>query len=139
MNGQDIYTMYQAGAVGVQMGTAFLVCEESTASSAHKRYLINEWKRGCIQTSAFSGRPALGIKNKFTEAMESAPILEFPLQNTLTSMIRSKAVLEDNGELQSLWAGKNYWDIHNRFQKYSLKSLSVQELMTQLHTEFSQA
>lgn len=109
MTGQDIFEALQAGAVGVQMGTAFLPCTESTASAAHKRYLLQHTHRGCVYTNAFSGRPAQGIRNEFINSMEKcASILDFPLQNTLTSAIRVEAVRADDGERQSLWAGSNY-------------------------------
>lgn len=107
MTGHDIYRVTQAGAVGVQMGTAFLPCTESTASAAHKRYILHHASRGCAYTKAFSGRPAQGIRNEFMDTMVTVPMLDFPLQNTLTSLIRSDAVRRDDGERQSLWAGSN--------------------------------
>lgn len=108
MDGSDASVMLKAGASGVQMGTAFLRCPESGASAAHKRLCAEEGDRGTEWTTAFSGRRARGIRNRFMEAMRDLPVLPFPLQNTMTSALRQAAVQADNPEYQSLWAGVGY-------------------------------
>jgi nitronate monooxygenase len=40
--------------------------------------------------------------------MQGQPHLPFPLQNTLTTPLRQLAVQHDDGEHQSLWAGRAY-------------------------------
>ena len=143
MNGADMYRMVSAGASGVQLGTAFLPCIESTASAAHKRYLLTEAHRGCAYTTTFSGRPAQGIRNAFMDAMAGAPVLDFPLQNTLTSVLRSQAVRADDGEMQSLWAGTAYHKARERLLKSngSVNSvaddyISAGELVQRLQYEY---
>jgi len=108
MDGTDIRAALDAGATAAQLGTAFLCCDESGASAAHKHYLLNEGDRGSVITKAFSGRPARGINNTFIERMQNQAILPFPIQNTLTGPIKSWAAKTDNGEYQSLWAGTEY-------------------------------
>lgn len=108
MDGRDVAAMLAEGAAGVQMGTAFLCCPESGASAAHKRLCAEEGGRGTEWTTAFSGRRARGIRNRFMEALQGAPVLPFPLQNTMTGMLRQAAVRADDPEHQSLWAGVGY-------------------------------
>lgn len=108
MTGADIHAALCAGATAAQLGTAFLCCEESGASAAHKAFLLREGQRGSVFTNAFSGRPARGIANEFIRRMEGQPTLPFPLQNTLTASIRRRATQDNNGEYQSLWAGSGY-------------------------------
>jgi len=108
MNGRDMAMMLEAGAAGVQMGTAFLCCPESGASAAHKRLCLEDGARGTEWTTAFSGRPARGIRNRFIEAMRERPALPFPLQNMMTGPLRAAAVAADDPECQSLWAGTGY-------------------------------
>jgi nitronate monooxygenase len=146
MSGRDIYAMLRAGASAAQLGTAFLPCLECTASSAHKRYILQEAPRETVLTTAFSGRPARGIQNSFMDRMDGARTLPFPLQNTLTSVLRAQAQRDDDGELQSLWVGSAYLQARNRIpaatgQKdgSSVKCgwyLSAGELVRQLHREY---
>jgi nitronate monooxygenase len=70
--------------------------------------LLAKEPRKAVFTSAFSGRPARGIQNRFIDAMRDKELLEFPLQNTLTGALRQWAVQQENAEYQSVWAGTRY-------------------------------
>jgi nitronate monooxygenase len=107
MDSQNVRRALEAGAVAAQMGTAFLACDESGASSAHKRLLL-EPDRGTVLTRVFSGRRARGLRNAFIESYGAKAVLPFPIQNTLTGPVRAAAVSRDDGEYQSLWAGTHY-------------------------------
>ena len=121
MDGADIANILKAGAVAAQLGTAFLCCDESTASLAHKEYLLNHHGRGSVFTAGFSGRPARGIDNAFMRLMESKMVLPFPIQNTMTASLRQLAGRTNNGEYQSLWAGQAY----SKTRKLSAKNLML--------------
>jgi nitronate monooxygenase len=108
MTGGDVAQAIHAGASAAQLGTAFLCCDESGASPAHKHFLLTKPTRGTAFTHAFSGRRAQGLRNRFIDAMQGQPHLPFPLQNTLTTPLRQLAVQHDDGEHQSLWAGRAY-------------------------------
>ena len=108
MTPKDVKEAIIAGAHAVQMGSAFLTLKESTASPAHKRYLLNESDRGSAFTKGFSGRWAQGINNRFISEMSEKFVLPFPLQNTMTASIRQEALKMDDGEYQSLWCGSRY-------------------------------
>jgi len=139
MTGRDIFAVTQAGAAAVQLGTAFLPCLEVTASAQHKEYILHKSAAETTYTTAFSGRPARGIRNAFIDRMEGAQsVLEFPLQNTLTSQIRSKAVRSGDGERQSLWVGTNYLKARDRASssRAGQQYLSVAELVQQLKYEY---
>ncbi len=107
MNGESIQNVLGSGAQGVQLGTAFLTCEESGAASAYKDILING-KEETVLTRAFSGKLARGIHNQFIAEMNGKPTLPFPYQNTLTGGLRKKAAAQGNAQFMSLWAGSNY-------------------------------
>jgi len=121
MDGADIANALQSGAVAAQLGTAFLCCDESGASLAHKEYLLNHHNRGSVFTTVFSGRPARGIDNEFIRLMESKTVLPFPIQNTITVSLRQLAGRTNNGEYQSMWAGQDY----SRTRKLSAKDLML--------------
>ena len=126
MDGVDIANALKSGAVAAQLGTAFLCCEESGASPAHKEYLLKHHSRGSVFTTGFSGRPARGINNEFIRLMEGKMVLPFPIQNTMTTSLRQLAGRTNNGEYQSLWAGEDY----SRTRK-----LNAQNLMLALKEE----
>lgn len=127
MDGADIANMLRAGAVAAQLGTAFLCCEESGASPAHKEYLLKHHSRGSVFTTGFSGRPARGIDNEFIRLMENKIVLPFPIQNTMTASVRQLGSKTNNGEYQSLWAGQDY---------ARTRQLSTKNLMLALKEEF---
>ena len=108
MKGEDIATYLNEGAIAVQMGTAFLCCHEAGTNPIHKKYVLQQRQRQSVYTKGFSGRWAQAIENEFTLLMQNKFVLPFPLQNTLTSSLRKLAVKTENGEYQSLYAGKEF-------------------------------
>ena len=121
MDGADIASALKSGAVAAQLGTAFLCCDESGASPAHKEYLLKHHSRGSVFTTGFSGRPARGINNEFIRLMDSQMVLPFPIQNTMTASVRQLGSKTNNGEYQSLWAGQGY----SRTRKLNAKNLML--------------
>jgi nitronate monooxygenase len=108
MDGRGVAAALALGAVGVQMGTAFLACPESGASPAHKAAVLAATEDATIITRAFSGRPARGLVNRFAEEMaaHAGEIAPFPVQNALTRDIRQAAARQNRPELLSLWSGQ---------------------------------
>lgn len=107
MTGVDINEALAVGAQAVQMGTAFLVCDESGISQAYKQRLITAKDAHTRLTRSFSGRLARGIENRFMKQMEAveAQVPAYPVQNALTGSIRAAANERGDTELMSLWAG----------------------------------
>jgi nitronate monooxygenase len=108
-DGRTIVAAFTLGAQAVQIGTAFLACDESNATPAHKAAIRSELARHTALTRAFSGRYARGIKNRFLLAMRErqTSLPAFPYQNFLTQTMRQGAAKANVGDLQSLWAGQN--------------------------------
>lgn len=110
MDGRGIAAALALGASAVQMGTAFLTCDEAGVPSAYKKAILDAREDETRLTRAFSGRPARGIVNRFMSEIEreSEPvaILPFPLQNALTRPLRNAAAKQGRAEFLSLWAGQ---------------------------------
>lgn len=125
MTKEDIAEMTAAGAIAVQMGTAFLCCNESGAHPAYKNILLNSNEDLTVLTRAFSGKTARGIKNEFIEKMQNHEniILDYPIQNSLTISMRKAAQEKNNTHLMSMWAGSG--------MKFCTK-LRAEELIRQL-------
>lgn len=107
MDGRDVAAALAAGAVAVQMGTAFVPCPESGAAEAYKQAILAATGDRTVVTRAFSGRPARGIENAFIRRVEPVrdAIMPFPAQNTLTRPMRAEAGRRGEPEYLSLWAG----------------------------------
>lgn len=107
MNGSDIKAALALGAKAVQMGTAFLVTDESGIHPAYKQRLIAAEGQPTRLTRSFSGRYARGIENRFMRQMAAVEtqVPPYPVQNALTGSIRAAAASSGDTELMSLWAG----------------------------------
>ncbi len=107
MDGADIRRALDHGAQAVQMGTAFLVTDESAIHPAYKQRLLQAGDHPTRQTRAFSGRYARGLDNRFMQLMAAVEELvpAYPVQNALTGSIRAEAARRGDTEWMSLWCG----------------------------------
>ncbi|MRW84975.1 2-nitropropane dioxygenase [Pseudoduganella sp. FT26W] len=107
MDGADIKRALDGGAQAVQMGTAFLVSDESSIGAAYKQRLLTAGDHPTRLTRTFSGRYARGLENRFMREMAVNEHLlpPYPVQNALTSPIRAEAARRGETELMSLWCG----------------------------------
>jgi nitronate monooxygenase len=110
MDGRGIAAALALGASAVQLGTAFLTCDESGVPEAYRAAILGAREEQTRITRAFSGRPARGIVNRFMTEVESAggpdSILPFPFQNAMTRPLRVAAGRQGRAEFLSLWAGQ---------------------------------
>lgn len=97
------------GAAGVQLGTAYLLCPESTTSKVHRAALASDGAQHTALTNLFSGRAARGIVNRVMRELgplsEIAP--EFPLASSALAPLRARAESAGSGDFSPLWCGQN--------------------------------
>lgn len=109
-DGRGIAAVLALGASAAMLGTAFLTCAEAGIPDVCKSAILAAGADDTTLTSAFSGRVARGLRNRFTSEMETAErsgaVLPFPLQNALTRSLRAAAAQQGRTELLSLWAGQ---------------------------------
>lgn len=108
MDGRSLIAALALGASGVQMGTAFLTCEESGFPPIYKKILLNSTEENTVVTNVFSGKPVRSIMNKFISDLEKNldEIPDYPLQNLLTQAIRKQATAQGKIDLMSIWSGQ---------------------------------
>jgi nitronate monooxygenase len=96
------------GAEGVQIGTAFLACEESGASKLHREAILGGGAGTTALTRGLTGRLARGIKNRLLDAVNAAgaEVLPYPLQRYLVRNVSSVAEKAGRPELMTMWAGQ---------------------------------
>src|SRR5277367_5097041 len=106
---RGVVAAFALGAEGVQIGTAFLACEESGASVHHRNAILGGNARRTGLTRGFTGRLARGIHNQLLEELNSpgVEILPYPLQRTLMRNLSIPAEKAAKPELLPLWAGQS--------------------------------
>ena len=107
-DGRGIAAALTLGATGVQIGTAFLACEESNATAIHREALFSSEAKYTTLTKAFSGRLARGIRSKLSEDMkpfenEMAP---FPMQSIFLRSLREAAITQNKSGFVTFWSGQ---------------------------------
>lgn len=132
MDGRGIAAAFALGARGVQLGTAFLACDESGAHPGWKARLGEADARGTRLTRVFSGRPARGLVNDFMDAQRAAEaaVPAYPVQNALTAELRAAAGRAGDTGSMSLWAGQG---------AAMARALPAADLVRLLEVEFGRA
>ena len=99
----------RAGAAGVQVGSAYLLCPEATTSRLHRRVLQSAAGARTAITNVFTGRPARGIVNRLVRELgpmnPAAPA--FPLAAVPLAALRAHQERAGNADFSPLWAGTN--------------------------------
>ncbi|MET4562392.1 nitronate monooxygenase [Lysinibacillus parviboronicapiens] len=103
----DVQTALANGAQAVQIGTALLVAHECEISSQYKNAVLQSKAQQTTITRAFTGKPARGLANDFTERMKDAVVAPYPLQHYLTTTIRKESAEQGNAQYLSMWMGEN--------------------------------
>jgi nitronate monooxygenase len=106
---QGVRAALALGAVGVQVGTAYLCCPEATTSPVHRAALAKPSARHTALTNLFTGRPARGIVNRIMRELGplSAAVPAFPFATSAITPLRAKAEGQGSGDFSPLWAGQN--------------------------------
>lgn len=109
MDGRGINAALCLGADAVQMGTGFLLTEESGAHPLHKEKVMEANGDDTVLTKSFSGKYARGIRNEFIENMRGVneALPTYPYQNTLTLSLRKAAKHHHDAGMMALWSGQS--------------------------------
>ena len=107
-DGRGLVAALTLGADAVQIGTAFLACEESGASNLHRKLLFREESKSTVLSRAFTGRMARGIDNRFASEMRvHEPLFaKYPAHSWIIAPLRAAALAQGRHDLISLWAGQ---------------------------------
>ncbi|NOT41182.1 MAG: nitronate monooxygenase [Alphaproteobacteria bacterium] len=96
------------GAAAVQIGTAYLLCPESTISPLYRAALKRAEGHDTVLTNVFTGRPARGIVNRAVRELGpmSADAPAFPTATNAMLPLRQKAEAAGSTDFTSLWSGQ---------------------------------
>jgi nitronate monooxygenase len=100
---------FALGAAAVQVGTAYLLCDEATTSPMHRVALKSTDSQHTALTNLFTGRPARGIVNRIMRELgpQSDKAPAFPLATGAIAPLRAKAESLGSGDFSPLWSGQN--------------------------------
>jgi nitronate monooxygenase len=104
------------GADAVQVGTAYLLCDEATTSAVHRAALHSEAAAHTALTNLFTGRPARGIVNRVMRELgplRGPPHPAFPRAAAALAPLRAAAESHGSGDFSPLWAGQNHGGCRN--------------------------
>jgi nitronate monooxygenase len=107
-NGRGIGAALTLGADAVQVGTAFLACDESGALPEHKSALFSESAQYTMLSRAFTGRLGRGLSNRLGKDLigKEPHILPFPLQTTVMASLRKAALEKKKFDMVFFWGGQ---------------------------------
>ena len=103
----DVAAVLAAGADAAVVGTALLLADESGTSAAHRAGLLDHHRETAVMR-AWTGRPARGLRNAFSDAYEGAAPTGYPALHHLTRPIRRAAGAAGDSERVHLWAGAGF-------------------------------
>jgi nitronate monooxygenase len=100
---------FALGASAVQVGTAYMLCDEATTSTLHRAALKSAAAQHTALTNLFTGRPARGIVNRIMRELGSLSDKSpaFPLATGAIAPLRAKAESLGSGDFSPLWSGQN--------------------------------
>lgn len=130
-NARGAAAAFALGAHAVQLGTAFLACEESGISESHRRQLFSPVAKHTKLSRSFTGRLARFIPNELLNDLEARQknALPYPLQSWFTGFIKQAAAAQARSDYLSLYAGQGAPLIRHR---------RAADLMTALVSELEQ-
>ena len=108
MDARGLNAVLTLGASAAQIGTGFLLCQETKLNPTYLSALINQTADNTVLTKCFSGKEARGINNQFIDYMQAHAkhFQPYPIQNAITRELRNAASLQRNAQCMSLWAGQ---------------------------------
>jgi nitronate monooxygenase len=109
MDGRGITEALALGAEAAQLGTAFVLCPESSADADYRHALAGPAAANTVMTRAISGRPARCLANRFTawaQANDMADCPDYPIAYDAGKALHAAARARGEGGFGAQWAGQ---------------------------------
>lgn len=109
VDAQTVKLALSFGALAVQVGTAYLLCDEAKTTVIHREAIKSPQARHTALTTLFSGKPARGIVNRAMSEMGvmNSAVPPFPLAAMSMTAMRKKAEAKGSKDFSPLWCGQN--------------------------------
>jgi len=133
MDGAGIAAVLRLGACAAQLGTAFILCNESDADAGYRQTLTSEAASHTVMTRAISGRPARCLQNWFTvlgASVSPRQIPSYPTAYDAGKALNAAAKGSHEAGYGAQWAGQG---------APLVRELSAAALVASLAEEFGRA
>jgi nitronate monooxygenase len=107
-DGRGLVAAFALGAQAIMLGTRFVACRESLAPEFFKRAVLERGSDSTRITRVYTGLPARGLRNQFSEHYEAsgAPVLPPLLQTNAAADIYAAALARGDAEHYPMLAGQ---------------------------------
>ena len=108
MDGRGLAAAVALGASAAQMGTRFLLSNESNIFPAYREHLLEGTEESTVITTAYTGRHARGLRNEMVKAVEGSGVkpLPWPYQRFAAGDIYEASAKQDDVEWFPALAGQ---------------------------------
>jgi nitronate monooxygenase len=132
-DGRGIAAAFALGAAGVQIGTAYLLCQEAEVSAVHRAAVEKAEADDTVISNVFSGRPARVILNRFARSMGPVAADAPPFPTALGPLLPLRAATEPRGsaDFTPLYAGQAV-GLARDLPAYELTKLLAEEAQKRL-------
>ena len=105
-NADGVRAALRAGAAAVQVGTAFLRCDEATTSALHRQRL-RDLAAPTVLTNVFTGGLARSLLNRAVRELGPVSALAPPFPDAAAAVmpLRAKAEAQGQDDFSPLWSG----------------------------------
>lgn len=135
MDGAGIANAMNSGADAVQLGSAFLLCPESSANDDYRNQIRKSSGTDTVVTRAISGRAARGIRNTVTAVGDATPpskIPPYPITYDLSKQLNTLATKRGGSGYGAYWAGTGI-DKARELSAGDLVEKLIEEMATASH------
>lgn len=106
-DGRGLAAALALGAAGAQLGTRFLLAREAATAPSYREALVWASETDTVVTTAFTGRPARSIRNRFIAETAGVEPLPWPRQRAAAADLYRAALERGESDLHPLLAGQN--------------------------------
>jgi nitronate monooxygenase len=125
MTGAEGAEVLKKGAIGIQLGTAFLCCPEAGTSAPYRRALLRKTYPDTVITRAFSGRYARGLANQFALKYGGSAPGAYPEIHHLTRPLRAAATEAGDASIPNLWAGQGWRGVTSQSARAVVRQIAI--------------
>lgn len=133
-DGRGIAAAFALGALGVQVGSAYLSCPESLISTLHRQALDEASDVSTLITNIYTGKPARAIQNHAINTLgtEAQSVPCFPHATYAMAPLRAQAEQQGRTDFTPLWAGQAV-GLNRNLPADELTYVLCQEALTRMH------
>jgi nitronate monooxygenase len=109
MDGAGIAAALELGASAAQLGTAFVLADESLADAGYRAAIASDAAHHTVMTRAISGRPARSLANRFTALggdVAARDVPAYPIAYDLGKALHTAGKIKGEFGFGAQWAGQ---------------------------------